>query len=61
MTKELLGYIVAGIAGAVVAFVTVVLLGSTWKEAMPVATLVGAVFPSVSYYVGRKSENNDRN
>ncbi|MBR5951146.1 MAG: hypothetical protein IKZ87_06915 [Actinomycetaceae bacterium] len=61
MAKKLLGLIVAGIAGAVVAFVTMVLLGSRWKEAMPVSMLICVVFPFVSYYASRKSGNNKGN
>lgn len=48
-------YIVAGLVSFVVAYVVMLLFGSTWKESIRLAVLALSVSPVITYQINRMS------
>ena len=51
--KELLGFVGSGITGFVVAFLVMLLLGLTWREAMPASIVTAVGVPPVVFFYSR--------
>ena len=57
--REVFGLIAAGIVGGIAAFAVIVLLGSTWREAMPASSVVAVIVPTVTYYAKTRLKKTD--
>ena len=58
--REVFGLIAAGIVGGIAAFAVIVLLGSTWREAMPASSVVAVIVPTVTYYAKSRLKKTDQ-